>query len=287
MSMIATDLPAAADPQARRKTLARRVVTHVAILAGLLALLELVTRTGIVDELLFPAPSAILESFVRIYYTQGNIWPHLWVTMTQVLAGFFVGSTLGILLAIAAGMSETLRRYMKPYVVILEATPRIAIGPLIIAWFGFGFESKLAIVTLVCFFPPFVNTLTGMLSVDEDRLQMMRSLGASRVQTFWKLMLPGMVPIVMAGVRLSMASALGGALVAEFISANEGMGVLMNRYTYSFNMPSAFASLLTLTIVGFLLYRIMEIIEARIVFWNNDTQMLRTSKRRAAAWIKA
>jgi NitT/TauT family transport system permease protein len=283
MSLVtdASPLPAALAP---RKVALRRLLTHLGILLGLLGLLELVTRTGLVDELLFPAPTAIIESLVRIYYTQGNIWAHLRVTLTQVIAGFFAGTTLGILLAVAAGMSDTLRRYMKPYVVILEATPRIAIGPLVIAWFGFGFEAKLVIVTMVCFFPPFVNTLTGMISTDEDRMEFMRSLGASRRQTFFKLMLPGMVPTVMAGARLAMASALGGALVAEFISANEGMGVLMNRYTYTLNMPSAFASLLTLTAVGFLLYHTMEIIEERIVFWSSDAGMQRIGRRRAAAW---
>lgn len=287
MSIIANDAAPEAEGSARRKTTARRIVTHLAILLCLLAVLEFATRAGFVDQLLFPRPSSILESFVRIYFIQGNVWWHLWVTMTQVIAGFFVGTTLGILLAIAAGMSDVLRRYMKPYVVILEATPRIAIGPLIIAWFGFGFESKLVIVTLVCFFPPFVNTLTGMLTTDEERMEMMRSLGATKSQVFWKLMLPGMAPIIMAGIRLAMTAALGGALVAEFISANEGMGVLMNRYTFALNMPSAFASLLTLTIVGFFLYRTMEIIEAKVVFWSNDREMQKVARRRAAAWSSA
>ena len=287
MSIIAREAAPAADRALRRRMTARRIATHLAILLSLLAILEVVTRAGVVDELLFPSPSAILASFVRIYFVQGNVWWHLWVTMAQVLAGFFVGASVGMILAVMAGMSRALRRYMKPYVVILEATPRIAIGPLVIAWFGFGFESKLVIVTLVSFFPPFVNTLTGILTTDEERMQMMRSLGATRSQMFRKLMLPGMMPIVMAGIRLAMASALGGALVAEFISANEGMGVLMNRYTFALNMPSAFASLLTLSIVGFLLYRTMEIIETKTVFWTNDAEMQKVTRRRAAAWRTA
>lgn len=280
------DLPREPAPK-RKASLGRRLLNHFLILFGLLAALEVANRTGLIDELLFPAPSQIFVSVIRIYFEQGNIWPHLWVTLSQVLSGFALGTTIGILLAIAAGMSDVLRRYLKPYIVILEATPRIAIGPLIIAWFGFGFEAKLVIVTIICFFPPFVNTLTGMLTTDSDRVEMMRSLGASKNQIFFKVMLPGMVPIVMAGVRLSIAAALGGALVAEFISANAGMGVLMNRYTYTLNMPSAFASLLTLTVVGFLLYRTMEIIEAKIVFWSTDSEMQRVSRRRAAGWRSA
>jgi len=285
MSLIVNDA-VLGDGPGRRRTAARRIANHMAILFGLLAVWELASRMGLIEEILFPRPTAIFESVIRIYFTQGNLWFHLWVTTSQVLAGFALGTFLGILLAIVAGMSETLRRYMKPYVVIIEATPRIAIGPLIIAWFGFGFEAKLVIVTLVCFFPPFVNTLTGMLTTDEDRIQMMRSLGATKGQMLRKVMLPGMVPIVMAGIKLAMASALGGALVAEFISANDGMGVLMNRYTFSLNMPSAFASLLTLTALGFVLYRTMEIIEGKLAFWVNEAELQKVSKRRAAAWSK-
>ncbi len=281
------DVSPPADRTERRRLATRRVLTHLAIFACVLLVWEAAAWSGIADPLLYPQPSAIAASIVRIFFVQGNIWWHLWVTMHEVIVGFFVGTLLGISLAVAAGLSEILRRYMKPYVIIMEATPRIALGPLMIAWLGFGFSSKLAIIALVCFFAPFVNTLTGLLMADEDRMEMMRSMRATKRQIFWKLMLPAAMPIIMAGIRLAMASALAGALVAEFISANHGMGVLLTRYTQSLNMPSAFASLLTLTAIGFFLYRTMEIIEARIIFWQNDAEMHRVAKRRGAAWSSA
>jgi NitT/TauT family transport system permease protein len=107
------------------------------------------------------------------------------------------------------GMFDRVRRYLKPYIVILEATPRIAIGPIVIAAFGFGWTSKTVIVMLVCFFAPFVNTLNGMASVDDEELAMMRSMRASRWQTFTKLMLPDALPEVTAGLRLAMALRAG------------------------------------------------------------------------------
>ena len=287
MSVATTSVALSDDKAGRRGSAARRILKHLALFAGLLALWEYVTWSGLVDALIVPRPSEIAVAIVRIYYIQGNIWRHLWITMSEVLVGFLVGSLLGIGLAVAAGLSEVLRRYLKPYVIVMEATPRIAMAPLLIAWLGFGFSSKIAIVTLVCFFAPFVNTLTGMLMADQDRMEMMRSLRARQSQIFWKLMLPGALPIIMAGLRLAMASALAGALVAEFISANQGMGVILNRYTQTLNMSSAFASLLTLTAVGFLLYRTMEIIEARIVFWQNDAGIERVAKGRAVRWKTA
>jgi NitT/TauT family transport system permease protein len=265
----------------------RHIAIHATILAVLLGLWEWVTWAGIADALIFPRPSEILTSAWRIYVTQATIWYHLGITVTEVLAGFVLGATLGIVLAIIVGLSPLIREYLKPYVVVLEATPRIAMGPLIIAWLGFGWSSKIGIVTLVCFFPPFINTLTGMLNVDSEALQLFRSLRASRWQTFRKLMLPDAMPLIMAGLRLSMAAALGGALVAEFISANEGMGVLLSRYTESLNMGSSFASLLTLTLLGFIIYRLMEFVDSRIVFWRHDARLNGMAKRRAAAWKRS
>lgn len=262
----------------------KRVLKHSAILISLLAVWEFVTAFGYADPLLFPRPSAIFASFVPLYVTNGFVWEHLWVTMATVLAGFVVGTILGISLAIVAGLSETVHRYLKPYVIVLEATPRIAIGPLMLAWLGFGFGAKLAIVTLVCFFAPFINTLTAILSANPAQLELMRSLGASKWQTLTKAIVPDGMPMIMAGIRMAMASALGGALVAEFISSNKGMGVLLDNLASMLNMSGAFATLLSLTIIGYALYAIMESIENRVVFWQNETGLRRASARRKRRW---
>jgi NitT/TauT family transport system permease protein len=263
----------------------KRVLKHLAIFASLLAVWEFVTAFGYADPLLFPRPSEIFGSFVPLYVTRAIVWEHLWVTMATVLAGFVVGTLLGITLAVLAGLSETIHRYMKPYVIVLEATPRIAIGPLMLAWLGFGFGAKLAIVTLVCFFAPFINTLTAILSANPAQVELMRSLGASKWQTLTKTIVPDAMPMIMAGVRMAMASALGGALVAEFISSNKGMGVLLDNLTAMLNMSGAFATLLSLTVIGYVLYALMEGVEGRIIFWQNEAGLRRASARRKRRWM--
>jgi NitT/TauT family transport system permease protein len=263
----------------------KRVLKHLAIFVSLLAVWEFVTAFGYADPLLFPRPSEIFGSFVPLYVTRAIVWEHLWVTMATVLAGFVVGTLLGITLAVLAGLSETIHRYMKPYVIVLEATPRIAIGPLMLAWLGFGFGAKLAIVTLVCFFAPFINTLTAILSANPAQVELMRSLGASKWQTLTKTIVPDAMPMIMAGVRMAMASALGGALVAEFISSNKGMGVLLDNLTAMLNMSGAFATLLSLTVIGYVLYALMEGVEGRIIFWQNEAGLRRASARRKRRWM--
>lgn len=262
----------------------RFLVHHLALFAALMLAWEGGSRLGLLDPLFFPRPTDILVGFWRLYVVQRNIWPHLGLTVAEVLAGFLAGSAFGIALAIGVGSFERLRRYLKPYVVVLEATPRIAIGPVIIAAFGFGWTSKVAIVTLVCFFAPFVNTLNGMVSTDEDELSMFRSMRAGKAQIFAKLMLPSALPEIAAGLRLAMASALGGALVAEFIASNAGLGLLITQYTGTLNMASAFVCVLTLSALGLALFRGMEALDRRVVFWGDRDRTERMSRRRAAAW---
>jgi NitT/TauT family transport system permease protein len=182
------------------------------------------------------------------------------------------------------GFNPTVRRFLQPYVIVLEATPRIAVAPLLIAALGFGAPPKIAIIMLVCFFAPFINTLSGVVNVNEEKLELFRSLGAGKMQTLRKLVLPEAVPVIMAGERLALTAALSGVLVAEFILRDQGIGALILTYTRNLNMASAFACIFTLTIIGFLIFKGMELLDHRIAFWNHSDGMDRMSHKRARAW---
>ena len=262
-----------------------RALTHAGIFLGLLLAWEVGSRTGYLDPLFYPRPSDILASFGRIYFTQGNVWWHLYTSLSLVLMGFLGGSVLGVTLGGLVGLNPLVRRFLQPYVIVLEATPRIALAPLLIAALGFGAGSKTAIIILVCFFAPFINTLSGVVNVDEDRLELFRSLGASKIQILRKLVLPDAVPVIMAGERLALTAALSGVLVAEFIQRDKGIGALILTYTRNLNMASAFACIFTLTIVGFLIFRGMELLDNRIAYWNRSADMERVSARRRTAWL--
>lgn len=262
----------------------RRIMTHAGIFLTLIALWEIGSRAGWLDPLFYPRPSDILRSFWLIYIENGNVWYHLYATMVLVLGGFVAGSILGIGLGALVGFNPLVRRFIKPYVIVLEATPRIAVAPLLIAALGFGAVSKIAIIMLVCFFAPFINTLSGVVNVDEDRLELFRSLGATKLETLRKLVLPDAVPVIMAGERLAMTAALTGALVAEFIQRDEGIGSLILVYTRNLNMASAFACIFSLTIIGFAIFKGMEILDHRIAFWKHQDGRERMSARRARAF---
>lgn len=258
-------------------------VWHFVILFIILGIWETANRLG-ADPLLFPRPTGIIESMFSIFIGRGNIWPHLGATIGKAMGGMVIGSLIGMGLAISAALSATFRDYLKPYIIIIEAMPRIAVGPIFVAWFGFGAGSAVALAALVCFFGPFVNTLTGLLEVDEEAEELFRSLGGSKRQIFFRLMIPNAMPLIAAGLKLATAGAFGGALVAEFISANKGLGVLMGRYVETLNMESAFATLLSITAFGFLLFRTMEAINYRAIYWHSEPLMQRRSRRKAHEW---
>ncbi|MBT5296054.1 MAG: ABC transporter permease [Octadecabacter sp.] len=261
----------------------KRILRHAGIFLTLILMWEFGSRIGWLDPLFYPRPSNIMRSFWLIYFQNGNVWYHLYATMSLVFLGWIGGSILGIGLGSLVGFNSVLRRFLKPYVIVLEATPRIAVAPLLIAALGFGASSKIAIIVLVCFFAPFINTLSGVMNVDEDRLELFRSMRASKMQVLRKLVLPDAVPIIMAGERLALTAALSGALVAEFIQRDEGIGSLILVYTRNLNMASAFACIFTLTILGFLIFKGMEKIDFYVAFWKYEGGRERVSAKRRAA----
>jgi len=265
-------------------SLSAALVKHLIIFAVFLTIWEMANRTGIADPLLMPRPTDIVQSIWRIYVTQGNVWLHLWITFQEAMLGCAAGIVIGVSLGVAAVLSDSFRDFLKPYVILIECTPRIAVGPIFVAWMGFGMGSKIALAALVCFFAPFVNTMTGLLGFDEESEELFRSMGATRRQIFWRLMIPTAAPAMGASFKLAVGAAFGGALVAEFISAQNGMGILMARYTMSLNMPSAFAGLLSITLYGFILFRMTEYLDYRALYWRDDDLMAKKSLKRKAKW---
>lgn len=262
----------------------RRAFTHFAIFAAIIGVWEWAGRTGRLNDLIMPAPSAIAEALWRMYFITGEVYWHFFVTLYEAVAGFVIGAAIGAGLAIAAVLSFTFRRYIAPYAVALNVTPGIAVTPIFIAWFGFGWSSKIALAALIVFFPVFVNTLAGLLRTDRDTAELFRSLGASKAQTFMKLMIPNAAPMIFAGLKIAMTGALVGAIVAEFASATEGIGILMQRYSHRLEIASSIAVLLSMALMGLMLFTFMEMADRRVVYWKHQNRLDAVSRRRRRRW---
>lgn len=263
------------------RELALRVGAPVLFLILVVALWQLSVTQGWVSDLLVPEPTEFATAFVELV-TGSLLWPNFWATLWETVAGFFVGSALGILLAVASSLSVFLRQMLYPYVVALQVTPRIAIAPILIAWLGFGYTPKIVLAATIVFFPVFINVLTGMVTVDKDALEMFRSMRATRLQEFLHLRLPSALPVTFAGLKIGMTLALIGAVVGEFISANEGLGLLLIRFSSQAAMDSAMAVLAMLTLIGLFLYVLMELLDRMVVFWYHDGRLAARTRKRAA-----
>jgi NitT/TauT family transport system permease protein len=262
--------------------LARRLWPPLLFLVLLVGLWELALAVDYVSESILPHPKDIVVSFYELVIEESFIWDDVAATLWESVAGFGLGAALGLALAIPSGLSPVMRQMLGPYAVALQVTPRIAIAPLIIAWAGFGYNSKIWIAAIIAFFPVYINALTGILTVDEDAREMFRSLGASRWQTFMHLMVPGSLPVLFAGLKTAAGLALVGAVVGEFISAERGLGVLVQQFSAQLAIADAFAVILMLMLLGLLLYGAMEWLERTTVFWLHDGRLVARSRRRAA-----
>jgi NitT/TauT family transport system permease protein len=258
------------------------VVGAPLLFLGLLVLVwEIALAQEWVSTRVLPHPEDIVTSFVDLSLSD-IWWDDVAATLWESVAGFLLGSVLGLALAIPSGLWPVMRRMLHPYAIGLQVTPRIAIAPLIIAWVGFGYSSKIWIAAIISFFPVYVNALTGMLTVDEESREMFRSLGASRWQTFIRLVTPSSLPVMFAGLKTAAGLALVGAVVGEFISAQRGLGVLVQQFSYQLAVSDAFAVIVMLMLLGLLLYGVMEWIERITVFWLHDSRLVARTRRRAA-----
>jgi len=261
-----------------------RTLPHLVLFAALVTLWEIAVSTGLITSIMIPAPSRIFMAILDLYIFKGTIWEHFFITLAEAVFGFLIGAAIAIVLAVCSSLSETFERYVSPYAVVLNVTPGIALTPLIIAWFGYGMGSKIALAAVICFFPIFVNTLTGLRQIDADREELFKSLGATNRQVFLKLRVPAALPLLFAGLKIGLTTALIGAVVAEFAQATAGVGVLMARSSFALDMASSLAALFSMTLIGLLLFYTMEFLDDRVVFWRRDARMSVVSRARARRW---
>lgn len=268
---------------ARRPLSAEQVLFPVTLFILFLVAWDLLLRLGMVSDYILPTPIGVAQSMWDLGQTS-LLWTSAAITFYETIAGFVIGSGLAFILAVFSALSPRFRLAVYPYMVALQVTPRIAITPILIAWLGFGVESKIVLAATICFFPVFINTLAGMTATDEDSMEMFRSIRASRWQVFRQLMLPTAMPVVFAGLKTAMTLALIGAIVGEFVSAQEGMGLLIQQFSFQLNMEAAFAVLLYLTLLGLVLHLLMEAADKHLVFWMHDARLsakTRSRQRRA------
>ncbi|MCX7561458.1 ABC transporter permease [Sulfitobacter sp. F26204] len=264
-------VPAYVAPNFREKCASglRYSLLPTVVFIGLLIFWETVVHVMEVPGYIFPAPSAVGKAFYH-GIASGVYFIDLGVTAFEAVFGFILGSFLGIALGTIIVIFPLMERIVYPYVVALQTVPKVAIAPLLVVWFGFGISSKVIIVGLVCLFPVLVNVIAGLRAVDDERLDLLAALSATRWQIFRHLRFPNAMPFVFAGLNTAIVLSVIGAIVGEFVGATKGVGFRILQANYSLDIAAAFALFVLLSLMGLTMHSTLKFIERRTVFWTKS-----------------
>lgn len=222
-----------------------------------------------VPQFVLPAPSVIVQRFLQDVASR-EIWGHVAMTLTEIVAGFILAAVLGLVLGSLVALNRSAERVAYPYLLAIQTVPKVAIAPLLIIWAGFGIQSKIITAALIAFFPILVNVITGLKSVEGNRLLLMRSLKASPWQTFRKVRLPGMLPYYFAGLEIGIVFATIGAVVGEFIGASKGLGMLIVMRQGAIDVAGVFSILIFLSLLGIALNLILKAVARHYISWSRE-----------------
>jgi NitT/TauT family transport system permease protein len=244
----------------------RIALASLATLATLLAAWMLAIRLLGLPPQVLPSPSEVARALAA-GWIGGAFWPHILITLQGALGGGLIGAALGIVAGVALAEWPLARRTLYPIVIGLQSMPLVAVAPLIVVYFGVGLASKVVMVALLCFFPPFVNTVAGFMAADPRLLDLYRAASATRWRTLVDVKLPGAADHVLAGLQIALVLSFIGCVVAEFVAARAGLGYLIKVYANDLNVAVMFAGIASLAIVGGGLGYLLALCRRRVVFW--------------------
>jgi NitT/TauT family transport system permease protein len=221
---------------------------------------------------LFNIPPYQVPKPVDVVVTLWQEWPMLlsqaWPTTMATIWGFLLSAAFGIPVAMMIAGSRTVESYVYPLLVFSQSIPKIAIAPLFVVWFGFGVFPKVLSAFLLGFFPVVVSAVQGFKSVEPDMLDLARAMEANRLQIFRMVSFPHALPAIFAGLKVSITLAVVGAVVGEFVGSNSGIGFVLQRSIGNFELPTMFAALVVLALIGVILFWILDVLERVMIPWH-------------------
>ena len=250
-----------------RRVLESQLARPLILIVAIFVLWDLVIRIFKIPPYLIPAPWDVAKMLV-------TEWPRLWreslFTGYATLGGFGLSILFGIPIAMLIAYSRLVESYVYPLLVFSQSVPKIAIAPLFVVWFGFGIFPKVISAFLLGFFPVVVATVMGFKSMETEMIDLARSMRASRLQMFLKFSLPQALPSIFSGLKVSATLAVVGAVVGEFVGSNSGIGYVLQIANGNFDLPLMFAALFVLSMMGVILFAIVDLVEKMMIPWHQS-----------------
>jgi NitT/TauT family transport system permease protein len=238
--------------------------TQIALVVLIFVLWEVAANLKIIDAFITSQPSRIIKTFLNLY-NEGELFKHIAVTCAETVIGFLLGTLLGTMVAIILWWSDFLSKVMEPYLIVLNSLPKIALGPIFIVWIGAGTTAIVAIALSISIVVTILEVLNGLQSVDKDKIKLVKTFGANKLQVLSKVVLPSSYPIVVNALKVNVGLSWVGVIVGEFLVSRSGIGYLIVYGGQVFQLDLVMTSVLILSVAATLMYQMVAFFEKFII----------------------
>ncbi|MDR0840207.1 MAG: ABC transporter permease [Christensenellaceae bacterium] len=236
------------------------------ILVAFLLLWELAANLGWIDPFIASSPGRLAAAILRLY-SSGDLFMHIGITLFETIVGFVLGTAIGTLIAILLWWSATLNHILDPYLVVLNALPKVALGPILIVWFGAGMRSIIVMALLISLIVTVMSVLAGFNEITGEKQQLMRTLGANKFQILTMIVLPASVPTIMNALKISVGMSWVGVIMGEYLVSKAGLGYLIVYGSQVFKLDLVMASIVILCVLAAMMYYGVAYLERKIAVW--------------------
>lgn len=235
--------------------------SRIVLLIAIFGLWELVASIGVVDPFITSSPSRIVKALGELIES-GSLLSHAWITVSETLIAFAISTLVGFVVAVLLYLISPLRRVLEPYLIVLNSLPKVALGPLIIVWVGAGTKAIVTMGILICIIVTTVSILNGFLSVDVEKIKLLKTMGANNFQILFKLILPSNLPNIISVLKINVGLAWVGVIMGEYLNSSAGLGYLIVYGGQIFKLDLVMAAIVILCLCASLMYFIIAAIEA-------------------------
>ena len=253
----------------QQKTINFDRLTTWGLVVSFILVWELLAREHLISPIIFPAPTLILGSFFK-NLLNGKYNENIAVSFSRIFFGFIIGGGAGMILGLIMGWSRRMRRILDPIIAALHPIPKFALLPMVLIMFGLGESSRIVMVSIGAFFPMLINTMAGVMQVNPTYFDVVENYGASRFDTFWKVALPGSLPLIITGARLSLRSALTITIGVEMVFGNNGLGSDLWLAWETMRMTDMYSTLIIVSVIGLGSNLLLELLKNKLIPWHQE-----------------
>ena len=245
------------------------IISRILILVIFIGLWQIAADLKWIDPFLTSSPSRVIKSFISLY-EDGNLLNHILVTCYETIIGFTLGTVLGGIIAVILWWCPFVSKILDPYLVVLNALPKVALAPIIIFWIGNGKPAIIVITLLISIVTTIISILTGFNEIEDEKIMLMKTFGASKIQMLKFLVLPYSIPVFISALKINVGLSWVGVIMGEFLVAKEGLGFLIIYGGQVAQLDMVMMSIVILSIVAFLMYEIVAVVQKKLVNENNN-----------------